>query len=79
MERDARQFLEQELAVLRHRADGLEADLRTAHAEGKRREQAAGELLAAQKAKDAELAKQEADTELRMQQVRTLYGMGRPP
>jgi hypothetical protein len=57
---------------VRHRSDGLEADLRAAHMEIKRREQAAADLLAAQQTKEAEWARKEAELQLRIQQVRQL-------
>ncbi|GIL62915.1 hypothetical protein Vafri_17101 [Volvox africanus] len=69
MERDAREYLEHELSTLRHQTGGLEADLRAAHAEIKRYEQAAAETLAAQQSKEAEWARKEVELEQRMQQM----------
>ncbi|GIL69776.1 hypothetical protein Vretimale_10174 [Volvox reticuliferus] len=69
MERDAREYLEHELSTLRHQSVGLEADLRAAHAEIKRHEQASVETLAAQQSKEAEWARKEVEMEQRMQQM----------
>ncbi|GIL59211.1 hypothetical protein Vafri_13907 [Volvox africanus] len=69
MERDAREYLEHELSTLRQQAAGLEADVRAAHVEIKRHEQAAVETLASQQSKEAEWARKEAEMEQRMQQM----------
>ncbi|GFR46651.1 hypothetical protein Agub_g8262 [Astrephomene gubernaculifera] len=71
MEREARQFLEQEMADLRHRFDGVEAELRAAHAEIKRRDQAVADAQAATQAKEAALAAVQAELEQRVQQMQS--------
>ncbi|GIL84078.1 hypothetical protein Vretimale_11057 [Volvox reticuliferus] len=69
MERDAREYLEHEVSTLRHQTAGLEADVKAAHAEIKRHEQAAIETLTAQQRKEAEWARKEMEMEQRMQQM----------
>lgn len=68
MEREARQFLEQELSVVRHRMDSLEADLRAAQAEAKRREQVAADTATAHQAEAAAWAQHDAEARLSLQQ-----------
>ncbi|KXZ54113.1 hypothetical protein GPECTOR_5g215 [Gonium pectorale] len=64
MEREARHFLEQELAGVRQRCEALEAETRKLHADIKRRDQASEEQQTMHKAREEELlAENQANAE----------------
>ncbi|KAG2490142.1 hypothetical protein HYH03_011446 [Edaphochlamys debaryana] len=70
MEREARQFLEQESASLKRDKTSLEAQLKAAQEELKRHEQAHAAATAALEAKEAAAARRDAELEVRSQQMK---------